>query len=158
MFVNPVNGLIFYKAIKKSLLGYSTIPVSTAYFLNIGIQLHLVVARSDLPRALHIVCTEDSKEQIYDVQLALPGESQVTRIRKKKVFYISTLTWLLPIVYMFFFFHPKFGHGGSFWVDEYLCFHRFPANLTHIFSARHVLETSIFWLFSLFSLSGCSRK
>ena len=92
MFVNPVNGLIFYKAIKKSLLGYSTIPVSTAYFLNIGIQLHLVVARSDLPRALHIVCTEDSKEQIYDVQLALPGESQVTRIRKKKVFYISTLT------------------------------------------------------------------
>ncbi|CAL1163834.1 unnamed protein product, partial [Cladocopium goreaui] len=32
---------------------------------------------SDLPRALHIVCTEDSKEQIYDVQLALPGESQV---------------------------------------------------------------------------------
>ena len=38
------------------------------------------MARSDLPRALHIVCTEDSKEQIYDVQLALPGESQVTRI------------------------------------------------------------------------------
>lgn len=87
---NPVNGLIFYKAIKKTLLGYSTIPVSTwAYFLNIGIQLHLVVARSDLPRALHIVCTEDSKEQIYDVQLALPGESQVTRIRKKFFIFMS---------------------------------------------------------------------
>lgn len=57
-----------------------------------------------------------------------------------------------------FFSHPNIGNGGSFWVDEYLCFHRFPANLTHIFSARHVLETSIFWLFRLFSLSGCSRK
>eukprot|EP00438_Fugacium_kawagutii_P028917 Skav206178 [mRNA] locus=scaffold3070:52245:67250:- [translate_table: standard] len=33
--------------------------------------------RSDLPRAMHIVCTEGGKEQIYDVQLALPGEAQV---------------------------------------------------------------------------------
>jgi hypothetical protein len=34
--LNPVNGLIFYKAIKKTkILGYSTIPVSTwAYFLK----------------------------------------------------------------------------------------------------------------------------
>ena len=59
---------------------------------------HLAMERSDLPRALHIVCTdEDGKEQIYDVQLALPGESQVTQIRLEKTFFLVFLTPQLPI-------------------------------------------------------------
>lgn len=77
---------------------------------------------------------------------------------KKSFLFLCLKPKLIAYCLYVFFSHPKFGHGGSFWVDEYLCFHRFPANLTHIFSARHVPETSIFWLFSLFSLSGCSRK
>ena len=63
---------------------------------------HLAMERSDLPRALHIVCTdEEGKEQIYDVQLALPGESQVTRIQK--LLFLVFLTAKLPVAVDVFF-------------------------------------------------------